>query len=192
MVAPLTIENLENGKSKLTNFEDINILDIHKARQDEGKNELDEFYKKIKESKESNRISIVDKNEEIDCNMYNYYHKYKEYIFATEQFKTYVTKIGFPFGCKDTVESYLKNTNNIIYKVNRKDRPAGEKLKTGLTSFFNRSDAAPATNAAPAGGNIKSKFSIGNFFSKSGGRKSRNQRKSIKQRKSRKQRRSRR
>jgi len=73
MVAPLTIENLETGKSKLTNFEDINILDIHKARQDEGKNELDEFYKKIKESKESNRISIVDKNEEIDCNMYNYF-----------------------------------------------------------------------------------------------------------------------
>ena len=164
-VSDLTIDNLENGKSKLTYPNNGNS---------NGNGELADLFQK---NKESGRIIKVLDNNNIDCDKYNYYHE--EYVSKFGQ-PYYVIKIVSVFGCKRAVES----TGGIVYRVERKNRPAGEKFKSGVTSFFSKPAATTDGETIPPAP------------SNSGGRRSRtqrrNQRKSHKSKNQRKSRRSRR
>ena len=155
MPSELTIDNLENGVSPLSYV------------NSDGKKDLDIFFSN--NQKDPIKIFKVTKDDVIDCNKYNYY--YTKYMGKFGQ-PYFVTKIDSVFGCKSAVEG----TSGDVYRVERKNRPIGEKLKSGF-SFFNRPAAtAPAGDAASTTGGRKS-------------RNSKNQRKSRKQHKSRKTRR---
>jgi hypothetical protein len=151
MVELLTIENLEKGEDKLTNFRKLKSI-----YGDQGELELDKFYD---DNKDSNKIFIVQPNEEIDCDKYNYYHKESEYIYSTNKWKTYVKKISsiIPGRCKNAV----KDTKDVIYRVERKNETMMQGLKSNVSKigdnikesslFGNKSAGAPAnTNATPA------------------------------------------
>ncbi len=131
-MSDLTIDNLEKGEK---------TLGLSQG-SDKGKGGLERFYEKNK-----NKIFKLTEDEEIDCNKYNYYYE------TCQPFKfggwCFAEKIDSIFGCNSEVKRYNRK---YLYKVERKNRPTGEKLKSGFTSLFKKSaDAtpAPADNAAP-------------------------------------------
>jgi hypothetical protein len=156
MPSELNIDNLEKGVSPLSYV------------NSDGKNDLEIFFSND-QKKDTVKIFKVTKDDVIDCNKYNYY--YTKYMGKFGQ-PYFVTKIDSIFGCKSAVEG----TSGDVYRVERKNRPMGEKLKSGVTGFFNRPATGEATPTNPAA---------------TGGRKSRKQRNSKNQRNSRKQRKSR-
>jgi hypothetical protein len=175
-VSDLTIENLKQGNKTLQ----LNP-------NSDGKGELERFFenKKTEVPQEIFKLSELPEDEAIDCNKYNYYREEKMGKFGRPYF---VKKIDSVFGCNNEVKRY---DTRFVYRVERKDRPMTEGLKSGFTSFFKKSTDAPAattTDAAPAGDANAAPAPAPT----SGGRRSRNQRKSRRSRKQRNQRKSRR
>lgn len=191
MVAPLTLENLQNGVD-IARKNDPLPQEIS-IEEDKEKGELARFA-----IDNPGKIFEVKSSDEIDCDKYNYYYERE-----TKPLGEYRAIYSVKLSKSDAIR--YKNNNWIFYKVERKNRPMMERLKSkGFNLFGKKSadapaDAAPTNTTAAPSAMDKLKELKGRWFGdKSGGRRSRNQRKSRRsrkqrnERKSRKQRRSRR
>jgi hypothetical protein len=147
----LTINNLENGKSGLSYAD-------YRGSTTPGL--------KVFVDNNSGKIFKVNKGETIDCKANNYYYERYTGDFGQVYF---TDKIDSLLNCNGKVEEAVEDTSKVVYRVERKNKPMGERLKTGVTGM---------------GEKIKGFSLFGNKSAATGGRRSR---KSKKQSRSRKQ-----